>query len=384
MESKMQSYTGVSVSLVVFILMAGFGWLAANAVESAEPINSSKKPIPVRVISMGEEKPQVFRSFTGTTRAVQRVTVRSQVSGRLLEVAVSLGDKVTKGTVLARLYNPEASPLALAAKQSWQQAKVQSAQRQRDFDRVSTLYETGAATKQEFETARTALWAAEAAQATAQSQYQRATQVDEEQIIRAPIAGVVTQTAVEEGEVISIGQSLFQLADPEQVEIEVTISEQIAASLSKGDRVAVTLPMLMPPLNTQGAVQEITPFRERGALPTLVVALPPSVATPGLTAHIHVAVPNNSQFALPISAVIKTGGHGAAVYRVNEANRVELIAIRPHQFIANQVVVSASLQKHDRVVVAGVQQLYEGASVDVVDTTNSPFNLVGNELEVIQ
>ena len=151
MESKMQSYTGVSVSLVVFILMAGFGWLAANAVESAEPINSSKKPIPVRVISMGEEKPQVFRSFTGTTRAVQRVTVRSQVSGRLLEVAVSLGDKVTKGTVLARLYNPEASPLALAAKQSWQQAKVQSAQRQRDFDRVSTLYETGAATKQEFE-----------------------------------------------------------------------------------------------------------------------------------------------------------------------------------------------------------------------------------------
>lgn len=261
---------------------------------------------------------------------------------------------------------------------------MQSAQRQRDFDRVSTLYETGAATKQEFETARTALWAAEAAQATAQSQYQRATQVDEEQIIRAPIAGVVTQTAVEEGEVISIGQSLFQLADPEQVEIEVTISEQIAASLSKGDRVAVTLPMLMPPLNTQGAVQEITPFRERGALPTLVVALPPSVATPGLTAHIHVAVPNNSQFALPISAVIKTGGHGAAVYRVNEANRVELIAIRPHQFIANQVLVSASLQKHDRVVVAGVQQLYEGASVDVVDTTNSPFNLVGNELEVIQ
>ncbi|MCG8314105.1 MAG: efflux RND transporter periplasmic adaptor subunit [Pseudomonadales bacterium] len=384
MESKMQSYKGVSVSLAIFVLLAAVSWFGIDAVESAEEGVSSKSSIPVRVMSLSEEKPQVYRSFTGTTRASQRVTIRSQVGGRLLERAVNLGDNVAKGAILARLYNPEASPLALAAKQSWQQAKVQRAQQQRDFDRIRKLFESGAATKQEFETAQTGLWAAEATQAAAKSQYQRASQVDEEQIIRAPFAGVVTQTSVEEGEVISVGQPILQLADPNQVEIEVAISEQIAAALVKGDQVAVTLPLLITPVNTQGKVQEITPFRERGALPTLVVALPSSVATPGITAQVHVAIPDNSQFALPITAVIKTGGRGAAVYRVNGSNHVELVAVRPHQFMAGQVLVSAPLRKNDRVVIAGVQQLFEGAAVEIIDSSNNPFDLVGNELEVIQ
>jgi len=373
-----------SLLLLALVIIPLCSKLLAGAPKSELNENpADMRAIPVRTIVLSEEKPQLFRSFSGTSRAAQRVSVRPQVSGRLLSKMVNLGDSVNKGDILAHLYNPEATPRAQEAKQRWEQTQVQKAQQLRDFQRIQALYKAGAATKQEFETARTNLWAAETTQAAAKSGYQRAAQVKEEQLIRAPFKGIVTQITLDEGEVISAGQSLMQLADPSQVEVEVTVSEQIASTLNKGDLVPVTFPLLDPSEEIQGLVQEVSPFRERGALPTVVILLPTQSAKPGITVHIHFTIEDNSQFALPISAVIKTGAYGSAVYRVNDNKHVELIPIRPHQIIANQVTISSDLKPRDIIVVAGAQHLFDGAPVTIVNTPHN-LEIVGNNVEAGQ
>ncbi len=367
-----------SLLLLALVMIPLCSKLLADAPESGpSETPADMRAIPVRTIVLSEEKPQLFRSFSGTSRAAQRVSVRPQVSGRLLSKMVNLGDNVNKGDILAHLYNPEATPRAQEAKQRWEQSRVREAQQLRDFQRIQALYEAGAATKQEFETIRTNLWAAKTTQEAAKSGYQRAAQVKEEQLIRAPFKGIVTQISLDEGEVISAGQSLMQLADPRQVEIEVTVSEQIASTLNKGDLVPVTFD---PSVEIQGMVQEVSPFRERGALPTVVILLPTQSAKPGITAHIHFTVEDNSQLALPISAVIKTGAYGSAVYRVNDNKHVELIPIRPHQLIANQVTVSSDLQPRDIIVVAGAQHLFDGAPVTIINTSHN-LEIVDNNVE---
>lgn len=347
-------------------------WLVACSESSApEPVADPKQSavqknrLPVRVSYLEDKAPSLYQTFIGTARAANRVTIRSQVSGRLLEREVKLGSQVKQGDVLAKVYNPGATPQALAAKQRWQQARVQVDQAQRDYDRIKSLYEKKVASIQEMESARSAVQAAQAATDAAESQYVQAQQMDAEQTIRAPFAGVITSTPVEPGEVIQVGQPLLQLADPDEVEIEVIVSDGAAASVAAGDVLTVLAPF-SGDRKFAGVVHEVTPFRERGALPTVIVKLADAGLIPGTTVHIQFESAVAGQFVLPASSLIKTGRQQSAVYRVTANNQVELVPVKPLQVINDQIVINGPLQAQDAVVVAGNHQLYPGANVEVV------------------
>ncbi|MCG8534205.1 MAG: efflux RND transporter periplasmic adaptor subunit [Pseudomonadales bacterium] len=365
--------SGVRASVLGAVgLVLGAALLSGCAAEDAsekpasnETAQQTEQLLPVRVSYLDEHKARLHQTFIGTARAANRVTIRSQISGRLLERDVKLGTKVDKGTVLARVYNPGATPLALAAKQRWQQAQVEVAQAERDHKRIQSLFEKGVASIQEAESARSALLAARAATDAAESNYQQALQLDDEQTIRAPFPGIVTATPVEPGEVIQVGQPLLQLADPKDVEIEVIVSDAAASTVKAGDVLNVVAPYSGDETFV-GVVHEVTPFRERGALPTVVVRLQDTQLIPGTTVHIQFASTVAGQFALPVSSLIKTGDKQSAVYRLTANNQVELVPVTPLKVIQDQVVIDGDLALRDAVVIAGNHQLFPGAKVRVV------------------
>lgn len=338
---------------------------SAQADTAPETTASHPQPLPVRVTHPHTGSEGSYQTFIGTARAANRVTIRSQIRGRLLEREVKLGATVDKGQVLARLYNPGATPQALAAKQRWQQAQVEAAQAQRDYDRIKSLNERQVTSVQETESARSRLLAAQAATEAAESQYQQAVQMDEEQTLRAPFAGVITATPVEPGEVIEVGQAILQLADPEDVEVEVIVSDAVVTAIKPGDTLAVQAPFSQGK-EYAGVVHEVTPFRERGALPTVVVRIADANLIPGTTVHIQFASAYAGQFALPVSSVVKTGRQKSAVYRLKDNNQVELVPVLPLQVVNDLVVLNGELDPDDDVVTAGNHQLYPGAIVRVV------------------
>ena len=355
---------GVAMMGVVFgIFLAA----CSDTPETADNTGTSARQgrVPVRVSYLDETAPDLYQTFIGTARAANRVTIRSQVSGRLLEREVKLGSQVNAGDILAKVYNPGATPQALAAKQRWQQAQGEVAQAERDYKRIQSLYDKKVASIQEMESARSAVMAAQAATDAAESQFQQARQMDAEQTIRAPFAGVITSTPVEPGEVIQVGQPLLQLADPNDVEIEVIVSDAAAMSVQAGDVLTVEAPFAGD-RQYAGVVQEVTPFRERGALPTVIVHLEDTGLIPGTTVHIQFKSTVAGQFVLPASSLVKTGRQQSAVYRLIGNNQVELVPVQPLQLINDQIVINGPLQVRDAVVIAGNHQLYPGAVVEVV------------------
>lgn len=344
-------------------------WVFAAAVLAEEPpypAQSSAEQIPVRVTEVETAVTTLEQHFPGVTRASERITVRSQINGRIEARAVELGATVTAGQVLLELYSPGAAASAAAAQQQWQQAQVQVAQAERDFDRVRRLQQQGVASEQSFDSAESALAAARAAADAAQALSQQAAAQTAEQVIRAPFAGVITATPVEPGEVIQAGQALLQLADPAQVELEVTLSQRVASALTVGARVEVDLLDHIPPQVTSGIVSAVTRFRERGALPAAIIQLSGETVQPGMTAQVRIQVPQPERFVLPLSAVVRQGTRAAGVYRLTGENRVELVSVEPATLTSHAVYVSGDLQTADRVVTAGTQQLYDGAAVRVV------------------
>lgn len=338
--------------------------------------------IPVRVTSVTRQPVYDLRTFAGTTRAVNRAVMRSQISGRVDFLPLRLGQPVKKGQVLLELYNPEAAPAAQSARVRWQQLQDQQSQQQRDFERISALYEQGQASRQDFEQARTALNSANDAVLGAESEYQRASGLNQERQIRAPFAGTITSISTDVGEVVAPGKALLQLADPTQTELELVVSPNIAAGLKVGQAVSVNFP-LQSAVNgfgvnktaRQGIVKEISPFRDRSALPTVVLGFESEQVASGVAVSAEFKVLLGEEFVVPSSALVRYG-HGAVVYRLmgDEANsKVEPVFVTTGTAQADGVVIltgvtdeAGKLEQDDRIVITGTQRLFRGAVVQVM------------------
>ncbi len=342
--------------------------------------------IPVQVVTIAQQPVYESRTFSGTTRAVNRAVMRSQISGRVDYLPIKLGQAVKKGQLLAELYNPEAAPAARSARVRWQQLQDQQGQQQRDFERISALYEQGQASRQDFEQARTALNSANDAALGAESEYQRASGLDQERQIRAPFQGVITSISTDVGEVVSPGQALLQVADPSAVELEVVVSSAIATSVKPGHTVTVRLPVqsgvqrnvqtnvsASVPVNRTSLnstditarVTEVSPFRDRTALPSVVLEFDSNVVTNGTAVSAQFNVPVGQAFVVPSNALVRQGMR-VIVYRLTASNTVEPVAVTLGAVQSEGIQVSGELQDSDRIIVTGTQRLFHGASVQVM------------------
>lgn len=329
----------------------------------ADELGTQANRLPVKITQLQRMPVLEQRVFTGTTRAAHRSVMRSQIGGRVVQLPVKLGETVRQGDLLLELYNPEAAPAATVAQRQWESARSRHNQRQRDFDRVAVLLKKGTASDHEFEQARTALDTAKDDMLAAKSEHRRAQLLDAERHIRAPFNGVVTAIETDVGEVVAPGQALLRVADPAQVELELVINHQIAATLQPGTAINVTLPLESGTLH-QGKVQEVSPFRERGSLPTVVLSFPQQQVKAGVAASAHFQRTLEPSFTVPMSALV-SNGEGAIIYRIDTDNRAWQIPVATGLIQPNGIAISGSLEEGDRVVVAGSQRLFDGAAIGV-------------------
>jgi RND family efflux transporter MFP subunit len=358
--------------------------------EASDLESTVQHTIPVQAVTISQQPVYESRTFSGTTRAVNRAVMRSQISGRVDYLPLKLGQAVKKGQLLAELYNPEAAPAARSARVRWQQLQDQQGQQLRDFERISALYEQGQASRQDFEQARTALNSANDAALGAESEYQRASGLDQERQIRAPFKGVITSISTDVGEVVSPGQALLQVADPSAVEVEVVVSSAIAASVKPGHTVTVRLPVQSgvqrnvqtnvqtnvstnAPINRTSLnsahitarVTEVSPFRDRTALPSVVLEFDSKVVTSGTAVSAQFKMPVGQAFVVPSNALVRQGMR-VIVYRLTASNTVEPVAVTLGAVQSEGIQVSGELQDSDRIIVTGSQRLFHGASVQVM------------------
>ena len=203
------------------------------------------------------------------------VKLGALVSGRVAEVLVAEGDRVTQGQLLARL---EATPFrdALAqAEAQLAQARSQKANDAKRLERAQTLFGAGVAARQEVDDAQTqaavaeaAIQGAEAAVSTARNQLSRTE-------LRAPFAGSIAHVFIAAGEPVDgTGKAVLEVAHTEKLEVRGVLPVAAAQRLRSG-------------LNATVAVSGVVT-----ALPARVVAVSPLLDPTTGTAMVRVGVDN--------------------------------------------------------------------------------------------
>lgn len=131
----------------------------------------ARKKIAIAVEAVLPEKRRIrdTRTFTGTLKPWSLFEVAPKVGGRLVEINFDIGDRITGGSMIARIDETEyrqafeqAEADLEVARAKLQEAEVMLDLRKREFERQKALFEKNATTKAQFESAETACRAQEA------------------------------------------------------------------------------------------------------------------------------------------------------------------------------------------------------------------------------
>jgi multidrug efflux system membrane fusion protein len=316
----------------------------------------------------------VYLDGVGTAKALNTVTVRPQVDGKLMKVMFSEGQEVTQGSVIAKI-DPtiyQAQYDITVAKKAQDEAQLANAKL--DLERYVRLAATNAVQKQQVDTQKALV-----DQLTAQTQSDQASinnakaNLDYTDVV-APLTGLTGIRQVDEGNIVHASDTtgivvitqikpiavLFNLPQQELPNLNKGMAQgQLPVQAIAGDGSAVIDSGKVTVINNQ-VDQTTGTVQLKGEFPNAKVQL-----WPGQFVNIRVLINTLRQSVVIPTAAAQRGPDGTFVYVVKDDNTVTVRPIMVQQQDDLQAVIASGLMATERVVTTGFGRLAEGTKVEV-------------------
>jgi RND family efflux transporter MFP subunit len=342
--------------------------LAAALALAAGPLSAAEASLtPVKAVTPRLGESAYDLALTGAIEARIQTNVAFQVSGKVTERRIEVGQHVAADDILATLDPTQGLADVANAEAALTSAKALLQQAQQTFDRQTSLLASGYTTRASYDLAQQGLNTAQAqvsaAEAAAKTVREQLSYTD----LKAGADGVIVSRAVEAGQVVQAGQTAFVLAQDGPRDAVFEVPDVLLTAPPAGRTVDIAL-QSDPTIRTTGAVREISPIIDAAtSTVTVKVALdatPPGMALGAAVIGLARSAPTQS-YALPWSALFEAQGR-PAVWVLDDQDRVSLKTIEVGSYGTGRFTVSKGLDGSQRVVTAGVQLLYPGQRVSVV------------------
>ena len=179
--------------------------------------------------------------FTGTTQPVDQTIVKSRVSGRLAEVLVREGDRVTKGQTLARFETAELQAKVNERRSALEAARADARWTTRDRSDKESLASRNIVSQSAADQARATAENRNSMVAVAEAQLDLAQRNLADAVVVAPFDGVVGERIANQGESLPIDGKILALLDTSHVEIAAQMPAADVVRMRVGQVAAVTL-----------------------------------------------------------------------------------------------------------------------------------------------
>ncbi|WP_397473506.1 efflux RND transporter periplasmic adaptor subunit [Pusillimonas sp.] len=356
----------VALGAGAVIGVVGAGWWAdkqpaaalGNA-GAAQPGQAAAAPSGTRV----EVAPAVLESMprsvsaVGTLRSRDSVVLRSEITGRIIEINIEEGGKVEQGQVVLRLDDS-------VAKAQLQQAEASLALAASQDRRAGELTRQGFISKQARDEAASQLQVQRAAVALAKAQLQKNT-------IVAPFDGLIGLRNVSVGDYVGPGDTLVPIESVDPLQVDFRIPEQYLPLVHPGLKLLLSFDAL-PDMVREGEVSAINPSIDVGGRSILLranVGNADDTLRPGVFARVELRFADDRVLTVPETALVPSG-EDRFVFRVVNGS-VERVTVRIGQRRSGRIEITSGLNEGDEVVVAGLQKISDGAAV-VVDRPAAP------------
>ena len=207
--------------------------------------------------SQHDRLPEGISMGNGRLEATE-VQIAAKIPGRLAEVLVDEGDRVTQGQLLARMdtrtleaSRAQAEAEVLRARQTLaaNEANVQLRQSEKllasqELTRFRQLAKRGFASGQQLDQQQARYDTSNAAVVAAQAQVAQLTSEIDDSSLRAPINGVIQLRLAEPGEVLGSGGRVFMMIDPSDQYMNLYMPASVVGKLTVGSEARIVLDAL--------------------------------------------------------------------------------------------------------------------------------------------
>ena len=256
------------------------------------------------ILAQGEVAPTPAGEAVLTARA----------DGTVVRIERRLGDYVRAGESVATMESREAA--ALSSDRSSAQARLALARS--TYEREQRLYDAKVTARQDLEGAGTALAEAEAEarRAGAAASASRVSGDGRTLAVVSVISGRITRAQATLGAFVPAGTELFRVADPNRIQINVSVFAADARRIRPGDAATIEL---ADGETRDARVRSITPSLDPESRTATVVLQPDGIGGltqgQGLRARIRPGGGDESRIALPEEAVQTVGGDDVVFVR---------------------------------------------------------------------
>lgn len=356
------------------LTITAFGlFILLSACQSPPKTNEDTAKEDASVVALPTQKVKVITAevrpfakeygLNGKIVAHQTLSVKSEMSGRLVDFRWREGQRVSKGDKLLQLDTRLAEQKIID-----QEIQLEKARLARDEKSMLVSGESygvdSTLTEQQREYIAISSGYNEAVQAlaNAKSELLRLSQY-------APYSGVISDIEVKNGELINAGTATMNLINPSSYEVEYKALESVAIHLRKGQKITFA-PVHAPDQRHTAIISTINPKVDQQGL----VKIKAKVSNghrqlmEGMNVAVTILYQTPSMIVLPTSALVLRSGK-EVVFVYDEASRLakwKYVTVSHKN--SKSIALSEGIEPGDQVIIEGNLNLAHDARV-VIDTT---------------
>ena len=330
--------------------------------EKEKPPEPVRPVLSVTVKALNEES---LGRFAGSIQARYESNTGFRVGGRIARRNVDVGAEVQKGTLLATLDPSDQQNQLRSAQGDLARIQAQLINAQANARRQQALFDRGVGAQAQLDVANTDLKTTQASLDQARAAVSQSKDQLSYTELRSDHKAVVTAWNAEAGQVVTAGQQVVTLAQPDIKEAVIDLPDTLVDQLPS-DVVFSVAAQLDPSINTTAIIREIEP-QAQSATRTRRARLTLSDTPEGFRLGTAISVTLSSaikpRIELPLTALQEVDGK-TRIWVIDTQNKT----VNPREVSvvsrgANSVVLAGGVQNGERVVSAGVNSLKPGQSV---------------------
>jgi len=372
------------ITCAVLLVLFSIGWYAVKQKQATGRAGPPDLPVPVLAASPRILDVPVYLDGVGAIRALNTVTVRSQVDGKLIAVHFTEGQDVQKGDVVG-----EIDPAIYQAQFDQAVAKkaqdvAQLANQRLDLTRYEQLAASNAGSKQQADTQRAAVAQTEALIRADQAAIDNAAATLSYTKIVAPLSGRAGLRQVDEGNIIHAADAtgLVVITQLQPIAVWFSLPQQ---QIVRVNRAAARGELVVDVFGNDGVTVidsgKLTGIDNQVDSTTGTLRLKAEFPNarrqlwPGQFVNVRLRVETLTNAVVVPTSAVQRGPLGTFSYVITTGEEGDIVTARPvtvAQQNEHDAVVSSGLAASDRVVTTGFALLADGSKVTIGRAEQTP------------
>lgn len=362
--------------LILILALGGYFYYQQTQKQEAVQEEQKQPPQNVSTARVLGHTLEVTVQGVGSLQAVQTVQIKPEISGKLQKVHFQEGSFVPEDELLFEIERDKLSRRLMARQAALEEARARLKNARLNHQRLSMLRQQDMVSEEDYDQAQYELEAISAELERLESEVELARLDLQDSSIHAPLAGFISESAVDPGTFVAEGEPLARLYATDPLEIAFYIPEKYSGQVESGQEVRVQV-AAFPDKTFQGEVNFVSPVIQESTRMLKVRALldnPRHLLKPGTFASAQLVLEKKKDRAVvPESALVSIRG-GYMLYVVDQeedvvhSRQVETGLRKP-----GLVEIVKGPKPGETVVESGHMQLNDGSRIQIKEELGSDW-----------